>query len=223
MQTELYIVDFPRRSDYAEAAVIQNTYNYDRIARCPECGSPVSGAYWTRPREAVLTNRKAPDFLYIFTDNVPFLLSHNALEKFCQAGLTGIINAEEIETVRFQRKSKTETGIPRYYHVELARSRITIHHEKSVIHYGDTRHGSYCPLCNQAEKTLNFTRHLEFHTECYEGYDIFQIYEMGNTTFLSQRFVDFCQENSLTNLHYTPAQKHDSWAASYFLDGDENA
>ncbi len=57
----------------------------------------------------------------------------------------------------------------------------------------------------------------------YEGFDIFQIYEMGNQLFLSQRFMDMAGELGLTNLRCTPAEMHGAQFWAYFIDGDENA
>ena len=143
-----------------------------------------------------------------------------------QAGLTGIQDVQEIEHVRFQRKGKKEVPIPKYYDLELVRSKMTINHEKSVISYGQSREGSpysrACPLCHPVPGTYDFLRHLEFHTEQYEGYDIFFTYEMGGLALLSQRFVDVCRENGLTNLHFRPAAKFLEKEARYFLDGIED-
>lgn len=224
MKNKLYIVDRPRKNEYAEAALIDTEYDYDRYVRCPQCGAMVSGAYWKRPREVVLTGRKVPDFLYAYCDNAPFLLSKAALERIQAAGLEGINIAEEIESVRFQRQSKYETPIPTYYHVELAWSRISIDHPHSKIIYGTVR-GSFneCLLCRQIPYTYDFIRHLEMDLQKYEGYDIFHVYEMGHTVFLSSRFVDFYKESGLTGLCFDPMQKHGQWATAYFLDGDEDA
>ena len=223
MEPRLYTVNYPRISDFAEAAIIPVAYDYTRFMKCPQCGERVSGAYWEHPREVVLTRHKVPDFLYTYCDNAPFVLSEKAIAAITQAGLTGIECYEEIETVRFQRKSKKELPIPRYYHIELARSSITINHQKSVIKYGASKDRIPCPMCRQVPATYDFFRSLVFHTSAYEGYDIFQIYELGNTVFLSEKFVKFYESSTLTNLHYGPAQKHDAWVASYFLDGDEDA
>lgn len=224
MKPELFIVKSPLKTEYAEGDVDRAEFDDDRIERCPLCGRSVSGSFWMHPREVALTNRKIPDFLYADFSH-PFLVSEYALEVICQAGLTGIINAEEIEHTRFQRKGKKEVPIPKYYYIELARSKMTIDHEKSVIVYGNQEEGSYaktCPLCRPVPGTYDFLRHLEFHTEQYEGYDIFFTYELCGATFLSKRFVDVCQANGLTNLHYRPAAKYGAKEATYFLDGNED-
>lgn len=220
MQNVLYIAEYPNRVEYAEAYPIEVSYDYDRIVHCPQCGRFVSGGYWLPPREVVLTSRKIPDFLYAYCDNVDFLLSEQALTRIQKAGLKGILKAEEIEQVRFQRKSKKDTIIPKYFHIELAYSRITLNHEKSVIHYGaDCSDTGICSLCRQVAKTRNFTRSLVFNMENFEEYDIFHVYEMGSLVFLSQRFVDFCRRESLTNLHCTPVHRYGKQSAEYFLDG----
>lgn len=211
MEQSKYIVEYPRKSEFAEAAIIDVTHDYTRFVSCPKCGARVSGAYWARPREVVLTKQ-----------NAPFVISEKALYEISQAGLKGITCAEEIETVRFQRKTKKERALPKYFHIELARSCITINHQKSEIVYGN-QSGIACPLCRQIPATYDFCRSLSFCMDFFEGYDIFQIYELGETVFLSQKFVDFYKNSTLSNLHFTPAEKYGAWEASYFLDGNEDA
>lgn len=222
MGEKIYIVDMPRKSDYAETALIPAEYDYDRYVSCPKCGAQVSGAYWKRPREIVLTSRKTPDFLYTYCDNAPFLLSEKALQIIKEAGLRGIKCAEKIEASRFQRRSKRDISPPAYYHIELERSLITIDHKNSVISYGETNR-KICPLCQQVSATYDLFRSLSFHMDSFEGFDIFQIYELGDIVFLSQRFVDLCIANNLTNLHCSLAGNYGRWAAEYFLDGNEDA
>lgn len=226
MEPELYIAKYPWTTEYAEAAAMDNVhYDYSKVERCPLCGRRVSGGFWEQPREVVLTNRRTPDFLYSYSSEAPFVISERALTVIRQEGLTGIKNAQEIEYTRFQRKGKKEVPIPKYYYIELVRSKMTIDHEKSVIVYGNQEEGSYaktCPLCRPVPGTYDFLRHLEFHTEQYEGYDIFFTYELCGATFLSKRFVDVCQSNGLTNLHYRPASKYGTKEATYFLDGNED-
>lgn len=223
MSTDLYIVDFPRNNEYADAAPIEIRHDYGRVDRCPQCGAYVSGAYWMPPREVVLTKRKIPDFLYHDNSGPCFVISEDALNRIQNAGLTGIIRAEKIENVRFQRKAKVSPLLPNYYYIELLRSKITIDHAKSKISYGYSTESRTCTLCRQVPATYDFFRSLSFFMDTYEGYDIFQIYELGETVFLSQRFVDFYRKSGLTNLHYGPAEKHGRWMAEYFLDGNEDA
>ena len=212
MEQELYIAIYPMTGKYAESYPPDDVEYDDNMADlCPLCGGRVSGSYWMRPREVVLTSRRVPDFLYCYGGGKPpFLISERALTVIRQEGLTGIKDAQEIEHVRFQRKAKKEVPIPKYYNIELERSKMTINHEKSSIVYGRQDDGPYtkpCPLCHPVPKTYDFLRHLEFHTEEYEGYDIFHTYELCDTTFLSRRFVDVCRENRLTNLHFESATK----------------
>lgn len=223
MNNNLFLVDYPRKTKFAEAAPISVTYDYNKFVSCPECGARVSGAHWEQPREVVLTSRKTPDFLYAYCDNAPFLLSEVALETIRSASLTGIKHAEKIEISRFQRNSKMEIPIPSYYHIELQRSRITVDHPNSVISYGLHGTRTICPLCQQVPATYDLFRSVAFHMDAYEGYDIFQTYELGDQVIVSRRFVELCAEKKLTNLHCTPAYKYGRWAAEYFLDGNENA
>lgn len=226
MERELYIAIYPMTGKYAESYPPDDVEYDDSVADlCPLCGRRVSGSYWTRPRELILTSRRVPDFLYCYDGSeTPFLISERALTVIRQEGLVGIKDAQEIEHVRFQRKAKKEVPIPKYYNIELERSRMTINHEKSSIVYGGCQGGAYstaCPLCRPVAGTYDEHRHLEFHMEQYEGYDIFHTYELCSTTFLSRRFVDVCRKYRLTNLHFTPAEKYGARSARYFLDGIE--
>lgn len=218
-----YVVEYPKSAEYAEAALIDVEYDYSKYIHCPQCGRIVSGAYWKKPREVVLTKRKCPDFLYNYCDSTAFLLSENAYNKIKAYGLTGIRCAEAIESIRFQRQAKTKNVvIPSYYRIELARSRVTIDRTKSDIVYGKKRDTRCCSLCRQVPATLNFIRSLSLDTSAYEGYDIFQTYELGDSIILSQRFVDFYKENALSNLHFRLADKYGLDIATYFLNDHED-
>lgn len=206
----IHIIDISHDNDYAEAAPIPVEYDYNRFISCPECGRRISGAYWVQPREVVLTKRKTPDFLYNCCDNAPILLSENALTKIVSAGFSGILRAVEIENVRFQRKTKFQTIPPKYYHIELVRSRITVDHSNSKIRYGDIPYEYTCPLCQQIPFTFDAFNCLSLNLDAYEGYDIFQIYELGNAVFLSERLVRFCRAEKMTNLNCVPTQKYRS-------------
>ncbi len=220
---QLYIVKYPNNNQYAEASPISVEYDYDRFDSCPECGSRVSGAYWLQPREVVLTRHKAPDFLYNYNDNANFVVTERVLEGIKSAGLTGLLVAEEIENVRFQRKPKQEKYLPKYYHIEVARSRITIDHDHSVIKYGNRKDAPGCPLCRQIPATYDFFRTLSFNMKEYEGYDIFQTYELCNQMFVSQRFMDMVEKLNLTGLHCKQVEQYRCECWEYIFPDNENA
>ena len=221
MNTKLYTVKLSGYREYAESFPVDIEYDFTKFVLCPVCNERVSGGFWPPPREVVLTKQNAPDFLPGVIDTTPFVVSEKAMRAIQSAGLTGITQVDEIEHVRFLRKSKKEHPIPKYYRIELARSRITIDHDRSVIVYSPSSNRKVCSLCRQKPACYDFTRSLSFHMENYEGYDIFQTYELCSTVFLSQRFVDFYENSGLTNLRYGPAEKDGSEIAEYFLDGNE--
>ena len=41
MDDALYIVDRPRKTEYAEAAPIEVKYDYTKVSRCPNCGEMI--------------------------------------------------------------------------------------------------------------------------------------------------------------------------------------
>lgn len=222
MLNDLYVVDYPDNARFAEAVSELADYDHEKYVSCPQCGSRVSGSYWVHPREAKLTKHNIPDFLYTVSSNTPFLLSERALKEIRQAGMTGLICAEEIESVSFQRKSKKSIDIPKYYYIELARSPITIDHKNSQIIYGGSYGGGVkCPLCRQIPRTYDFFRGLAFQGNDENIYDMFHIYELGDTVLLSQRFVDFYHQSGLTGLCFSPAKEYGRESTD-FLFGKEN-
>ncbi len=72
MERELYVAIYPMTGKYAEVAILDNEEIDDNVADlCPLCGRRVSGSYWMRPREVVLTSRRVPDFLYCYGGSKP--------------------------------------------------------------------------------------------------------------------------------------------------------
>ena len=209
MDTQIYVVEQPD-GHYAEDACLVSTkseYDFSPREACPKCGKQLNSGYWLKPRHIVLTNRRVPDFFYVWGTSVDFLLSERALQVIREAGLTGIKNVEPIDSARFLRKAKKEVPIPQFYHFEVERSMIRLNHERSCISYGKTVHPErICSLCDPLGRTRDFYRGAVFHMEDYEGYDIFHTIENGDTLFVSHRFVDVCREAGLTNLRVCPVQ-----------------
>lgn len=150
------------------------------------------------------------------------MVTDRVLDGIKSAGLAGLLAAEEIENVRFQRKPKLEKHLPKYYHIEVARSRITIDHEHSVIKYGNRKNGPGCPLCRQIPATYDFFRNLSLNMEKYEGYDIFQTYELCNQLLVSQRFVEMAERLGLTGLHYKKVEQYRSDCWEYMFPEAES-
>ena len=159
MNNDLYVLKYPLTSVFAESVPIKTEYDHNISVRCPSYGKWMSVSYWISPREIVRSKRKLPDFLYNYGDYVRVHLSENAIRQILQSDLKGITKVEEIESVRFQRKSKEVTVPPKYYRIEVARSRVTIDHGNSDITYGKSDYG-YCPLCRQVPTTYDEIKKL---------------------------------------------------------------
>ncbi len=204
------MVDIPTTEKYAEGSLIEPEYLYDKCEICPQCGRKISGGYWKSPRSVALSKQNLPDFLYIYGGSTAFLISEKALNVINKAELTGISCIEEIEHLQYQRKSKKENPIPKYYYFEVMRSKISIDHEKSKISYGRINENERCTLCNPIAATYDFFKSTIFNTDNYEGYDIFKTYELGDSLILSERFVDVCNKNGLSGLNCILAEEYDS-------------
>ena len=49
-------------------------------------------------------------------------------------------------------------------------------------------------------RTIDFIQSLVLNLKNYTGTDIFKIYELGDAVFVSQQFIDFCNQYSLSNI-----------------------
>lgn len=200
---KIYVVTFPPYSEnpYAECYRNNPVYNHNITVNCPICGSSVSDSYWTYPRCLTITNSRYADFLYWGPS--PFVVSTRFKELYEKSDLKGITAFEPIDSFKVQKLKKGNSMPEAYYVPVLCRSRIKIDREKSKITYLDDDsddEANICELCNPV-KELDFSiEKLVLNMTNYEGEDIFHTYESGMRTYLSQRFVEFVEQNGLTNL-----------------------
>ena len=216
---ELFVCCYPNRAIYGEAYSVNGMYDYDAADRCPRCGRIISGGKLQKPRIVELAGNKVADIVYGYCFEAPFAVSERFVELYQASDLKGIKSFSPLDDVRFRRKAMKDAPKPTLYTVELERSCITVDHANSLIVYGFRKCGEYCPLCNPFPKTRNFYKRICMKMEGFENYDIFWTHEQGGTTFMTSRFIDFCEKNRLTNLHYRPLSEYVSdngWSNEVF-------
>lgn len=194
----IYNVIYPSNAKFAVAEAVDPQYNYGKFDSCPSCGGRVSGCYWVEKREIMLNKNKLPDFLYIYGGaNIPFLVSERALAVLKENEISGILKFEPVDAVRL----KKEVLDVKYYILTLKRELYPINHERSKIVYGDNPHAR-CRVCNPIGRTKDIIAELYFKSDVTVTQDIFKIYDLGDSVFLSERFTDVCLKNGLTGLYY---------------------
>jgi len=200
MDQNMFIAVYPPGKKYAWGEVVENSvYDENQIALCPLCKQYVSGMKWIGEKILELRGRKnIPDFLYSYGTETPFVISERALAVLKENGIKGIINTEKIDKIIIKKEPVNYT----FYAMELERYEMPIDHARSKILFGKSHPELKCKLCNPFGRTKNFIFELYFDDKAKVDADIFHIYEMGSTIFLSERFIKICQENQLTGLFY---------------------
>ena len=161
--------------------------------KCPKCGEAVGKLDWFEPRKIKLSKPKYGDFVY----GVRLLVSENFKNAYEKSNLKGIKEFLPVNVVKVNRLGKKPLPEMRYYTINLMYSFATIDLDKSKI-YGKPM-GRYCELCKRTGIWINEIDGLYIDDSNWKGEDIFHIYEMGSTIFISQKFVDFCLDNNFSN------------------------
>lgn len=207
MNSNVYIVVYPPTSKFSEAEAINPKYDSTQTEICTVCGRGLSGSEWIGEKSIKLNKKNIPDFLYLYGgSNLPFIVSEKAYSVLIDNDIKGIIKADKIDNIFFKGNKLNES----FYQIYIARSLCAIDHKQSKIVYGKEYPEKKCRLCNPTGKTKDFIFGLYFDSNAKVVNDIFNIYEMGNTVFISERFIKVCKDNNLTGLFFEHINKYNS-------------
>lgn len=207
MDSKIYIVTTPRKAKYAEAIPIRPKYDDVNIAHCPECGACLQLSKWIGEKTIRINKKDIPDFMYIYGGaNNQFIISEKAYRVFMDNQVTGVIGVEKINKILYKKETVAQT----FYEVLLERRLYPIDHNRSRIIYGKEHPEKKCRVCNPLGRTRNVICGLYFKPNIKIDLDMFQIYEMTSSVFISERFVRIFEENNLTGLHYEYIHEYNS-------------
>ena len=213
MSANIYIAIEPEKQKYTEGLAEDVEYDESQTPRCPKCHAPIAGMKWVGDKKVSITKKPLPDFLYIYGGAaLPFLVSEKAMNCLLENGITGIEKYEPINSFFIKKAEKTLN----YYDLSITRLDLPIDHEKSQINYGTVHPEQICELCNPKGCTKDFIFSLHLKNESAPECDIFHIYEMGSTAFLSERFIKVVEDNKLTGLSYVDIHDFDPVARELF-------
>ena len=183
-------------SKYAYCEPTPDSEYLSPAPKCPLCGEPIGSLLWQEPRKVILSKPVYGDFV----KGVEFLVSANFMSEYEKSSLTGIkcFLSVVVEKVRYMRN--TSKPPPIYYSLDLCYSYARVDFEKSI--FKGQKLAEYCELCSPFGCTLDEINGIHIDDTHWNGEDIFHLHEMGGMIFASQRFIDFCENNSFTNLTY---------------------
>jgi hypothetical protein len=176
---------------------------------CPLCGEPIGPLLWLEPRQVILSKPKYGDFVM----GNKFLVSEGFKTAYESSDLVGIMQFRPVEVVKVRYKLVTSPAPPQYYAVDLSYSYARVDLKKSVIMGNPMQH--HCVLCNPFSVTKDRIKGIYIDDAKWGGEDVFHLYEMGGSVYVSQKFIDFCLEHRFTNLKYINTKDYISLPYGY--------
>lgn len=201
---QFFILDKNRFDEgkYAYSKHASSDFRVGDYEKCPVCGGAVSMCEQLPPIIVNLSSGFLGDFIY--GEIYPFIVSHNFKVLFETSSLVGIDNFVEVEINKINRR-KNETNL-KYYVPKIARSNARIDEEKSGI----TRSGT--PKCLECKRgtIVDSIKGLNLIESTWTSEDIFHTRWLSAVVFTSERFVDFINDNKLTNAGYVSLEAYES-------------
>lgn len=204
---DFYVIDRSNRFNDTKYAygeeVEQKTGNYET---CQVCGAPVSLREWLSPRKVKLSKPSYGDF--VFGTFSTFLCSDNVKEEYVKLGLKGIIEFQEVEIVKVNKKKATSSESPKYYNAKIRRGNARINEELSKFIREDQE--NFCEVCRTG--TIRSFNGIYIESDTWNGEDIFYPIGLPGTILVSRKFYDFVISKHFTNINFIPAEKYvPSW------------
>ena len=179
---------------WGESITENPVFSEETAARCPLCGRMVQGRNWKGPYDIRLNKKsKIGDFIYGTPFNV--LASQRFVDLFTMAGLKGI-RVEQKVNLYYRKNLLTES----YFLLEFEYSTKKV--ELAWELNKERKRDKTLPKCSLCKK--NDDKHIRNYKEIYftdaREFDIFRIYEQPGRLYCNQYFIDFCQQNNITNV-----------------------
>ena len=192
--------------EYYASGLLNFTKINDEKIECPKCGLSTRFKLYP-PFRLELSNAKFGDIVH--SDNLDLIVSHNFKILYEKSNLQGIEEFIPIDNV-IVKKNKNKLIPPKYY---FARFKwIKANYDKKHVEYLNSKNdfsqsGHSCEVCDTlGRRDVNGYKIIINEDK---EYDIFSSYEIKNI-LMSQRFVDWCLENKITNVKakFTKTEDH---------------
>lgn len=178
---------------WAELESISN--KLEKFRSCPACGKPISNYLWGPIRTAKLSNTRFPDIIYLGGDDL--VVSEQFKNEFEHEEFKGIIAFEEIVI------SGRNNPMFKYYNTQIVYSDIPWKFRCFSTH--SLRFNSDCRVCG---RIIERARGLVFSENTLKQYDIFQLYNLPHTYWLSERMAEWVSKCNFKNALFMPAYSY---------------
>ena len=170
---------------------------------CPTCGSYVSLLQDLPPYpvELELWGLRFGDVMTYESHTV--LVSQKFREVYEAAGLSGLSKFEPVKVIRvIRRRRNAALQIPQYLRAEVALGETMVNQEASEFEWVEPPN---CTKCMRGHNLKRWSR-IVIDELSWDGADIFRPRGMANDFFVTERFKQVCEQNSIANAVFLPAE-----------------
>jgi hypothetical protein len=174
-------------------------------ALCPKCGGIIGMLKWLPPYRAELElhGEHLGDFVKGPGDEV--LLSERMAEAFQEEGLTGLLGFQPAEVVRLRRRHKGQklSAVPHYCVASPCFGRGAV--DETLSHLRRTEPMA-CAECRYTG--LDSIHGFTLEPGTWQGEDVFRPRGLQGRILVSERFAEFVQRHTLTNMKLIPTEEY---------------
>lgn len=203
----LYSLTLRSSNRYAYAFSNRGFPDWERTT-CAQCGRTVS-----TPRPQTIPDEyemeggsRYPDFLEFtgaWVGEHPFLLSAQANDLFCEAGISGLDTVEPVSVVRKTGGQWTSVTEPRYHQASVIG---TVELDLLAMHL---KRKHMCSTCGQFEWSRQriYTVPAALDMDTWSGHDLCRVGDFPAMTVCSERAVEVIRKHKLTGAQIKPIEE----------------
>ncbi len=203
----LYALNIRSSNRYAYAFSNRGCPGWERTT-CAQCGRTVSTPCpQTDPDEYELEGgSRYPDFLEFtgaWVGEHPFLLSAQAYDLFCEAGISGLDTVKPVSVVRKAGGQWTSVTEPRYHQA------LVIGTVELDLPAMNLKRKQLCPACGQFgwSRERLYTVPATLDMETWSGHDLCRVGDFPAILVCSERVTEVICKHKLTGAQIKPIEE----------------
>lgn len=170
---------------------------------CPGCGGFIGSLQWLPPYRGELECWGVEYADVIYGSGDCFLVTERFRAVYEKSGLRGLSGFDPVVIRRVIRRGKVKGEIPKYYRVEVCRSRAAVdwHQSGAVWDVFPT-----CDECRVNGRGLRRSERIVLEAGSWSGEDVFM--PRGATYLVTARFRDVCLSHDINHVTFVPIEQY---------------
>ena len=191
----------PAESAFTTTFSFLNENEVGETPKCEKCGAFIGGLESLPPFHVELEILGKGWGDLAFGPGRALLVSKRFKESFEEKALNGLSQFESVEIVSASGKNRNN-GKTEFFHPKILRSNVRINHLQSGMEEP--------PTCNHCLSSGLFKRikKVVIQPDSWHGEDIFFPLGLPGTILTSEKFREFCHQNSFTNVVLVPGENY---------------